>query len=581
MRVTLAGTRIAAPGAPMDEAQSNLALGSLQAYLQQRAPQGLELHRKDFPITLADPVLPAGAIDRLLAEDPEVVGLSSYCWDSDAFRDAAAALKRRAPGITVIIGGATATYGGLALMQRAPAIDLAVRGEGEETLLELLTGGLRRPGEVAGVLYRDGDAIRETPPRPPIADLGALPSPYLTGVMRPPREQLPVQWSRGCVFRCKYCAWKDAYDGLRCVAPAAAAAELRWARAEGYRHAYVLDSALNFDTARLRALAAAVGPELGPEPGPLRLSFYLSHAHYGAPQQGPLRALQPHSIWLGLESLNPAALRAIQRPPVDLRRFTRALDELSALAPVMVSVILGIPGDDLAGFKATLDAVTALAEDGPRRRIAIIQVFWMLVAPGSAFDERRQELGVRTAAPGMPYLLDSRSFPQPDLEAALRYLFTHPRRDLLHWDDPHPEKFFPALAGLPPLKSLHAATRSIPERAAASAPTPPSAPAGLPLATAQELLPDCVPGAAVVNDWRVAAWTEVGGWPTLCLERPGREARIQIRRRDEQKPCFARTRSFDLTWLADPGPPGAQAKAGRELQRVFDLLTAAIARRDR
>ena len=61
----------------------------------------------------------------------------------------------------------------------AGCVDYVVRGEGEDTLVELagaLAGG-RDPEEVAGVTYLRQGKIRRNPPRPFREDLDSLPWP--------------------------------------------------------------------------------------------------------------------------------------------------------------------------------------------------------------------------------------------------------------------------------------------------------------------------------------------------------------------------------------------------------------------
>ncbi len=95
-----------------------------------------------------------------------------------------------------------------------PSVDYAIRGEVEETILELLADleAGRVPADVKGICYRqDGKAV-VTPDRPLLEDLGKLP--------RPRQDLLPlknyrmpmidgpftmVTASRGCPFPCIYC----------------------------------------------------------------------------------------------------------------------------------------------------------------------------------------------------------------------------------------------------------------------------------------------------------------------------------------------------------------------------------------
>lgn len=88
--------------------------------------------------------------------------------------------------------------------------DFVVRGEGEETLIELL-GALsdrRSPEDILGLSYWEEDRPKSNPARPLIQDLNALPIPDFSLVQGWNRQQavVPLATSRGCPYACKFCS---------------------------------------------------------------------------------------------------------------------------------------------------------------------------------------------------------------------------------------------------------------------------------------------------------------------------------------------------------------------------------------
>jgi radical SAM superfamily enzyme YgiQ (UPF0313 family) len=150
----------------------------------------------------------------------------------------------------------------------------------------------------------------------------------------------------------------------------------------GYSHAFILDSAINFETERLKGLAGLLRDTV-PE-GAMRFSYFLSHLHVNDEQIRALSGIAPHEIYVGLESVREQALRTVGRPKLDRVKFERVLDQISVMGPATVSIILGIPGDTLDGFKETVDYLVELAHRGGKRRIAHVRVFWMIITPGSS-----------------------------------------------------------------------------------------------------------------------------------------------------------------------------------------------------
>jgi radical SAM superfamily enzyme YgiQ (UPF0313 family) len=552
LRVSLAGTWLALPSRGGGPADYNLALGYLQAQLCDRTDVCVERH--DFPMHLGETTLPDGAADLLLSNDPHVIGLSSYCWDVDAFTAVSRTIKERSPDTLVLVGGPSATFGADRLLQNHPSIDLAVLGEGEQTLVELLDGGWRDPSRVRGVVWRDGDRVCSTGNRPR-ASLGSLRSPYLSGVLRPPQRQIVLEWSRGCVLRCRHCAWKNFLGGLRLASPQAIVSELRWALDLGYDSAFVLDAAVNFDDDWLDEVTRAVQAALPPDA--FRFTYFLSQGHYHAAQRAALARLTSQEIWIGLESVQSNALRALGRPRFEPIAFERMLTDLSDLAPVHLSIILGIPGDTLDGFCRTLDFLAALP--GHRVRIGSIRVFWMLAPPGSFFAEEHEKHGLRTVPGGLPYVLHSATFPEADLRKAFQLLSVHPRRDLFVYDDPLPGRWLPGLEDLCLRR----------ESLQPSVPAQPH----LPLATWAELIPGCESGGALLDGWRVRGVFLQEGWPSLRLEKAGACVTVQLRRRSANESHLMRAGRYALTWVRDQTPPHA------ELPRLMQLLATTVARR--
>lgn len=553
-RVTLAGTRVALPSNGGEAVSHNVALGYLQAFVEDEAD--LHVRRVDFTLRLGDAELPDRAVDEVLEGDPELIGISSYCWDADAIGVLVDRVAERSPESVIVLGGATATFAGEEFLRAHPAIRLAVVGEGEETFRELVRGGVHAPASVTGVLYRDGDVIRRTPARP-VSKLSALRSPYLSGVMEPPRNQLALEWSRGCVYRCKHCAWKNFLGGLRLGDPAAIVAELGWAVDHGHELAFVLDAAINFDGAWLDEVTQHAARKVARDR--LSLAYFLSRDHFREEQLRSLERLGAHEIWLGVESTNRHALAALGRPPFDSAAFEAMLRQLGALGPVHLSVMLGIPGDTLSGFRETIDYLAGLRDRG--LPIAAVRVFWTLVPPGSFFHDRREQFGIRTVSRGMPYLLGCSSFPQEDLAEAFRFLFEHPRRELFVYDDPSPGTWLPGCES----PGHHSPSRARPQPGAAR----------LPLETWDALVPGCAEGHPFARGWIIRSLFLHEGWPSLRVEKGDRAITLQLRLPESGRTGFCRVGPWELVWLRD----GAIVAPDPELPVLARALALAAARR--
>ncbi|MCD6310538.1 MAG: B12-binding domain-containing radical SAM protein [Candidatus Eremiobacteraeota bacterium] len=145
--------------------------------------------------------------------NPTVIGITVYDPTYYLARMIARDIKKALPRVTIVVGGPTATFSDKLILEDSPWVDYCVRGEGEETFIELYraieTGS--SPAGIRGISYRaDGEIIRN-PDRPLItsgikgAELDILPSPFIEGILRGDETYVGIQSSRGCAYRCIFC----------------------------------------------------------------------------------------------------------------------------------------------------------------------------------------------------------------------------------------------------------------------------------------------------------------------------------------------------------------------------------------
>ncbi len=142
----------------------------------------------------------------------DVVGISTLSSSLPLVLAGVRELKARSPDKTVILGGPGTGRIERDILQLLPDVDIVVRGEGEETLLEVmekLTGGESLQA-VRGITYRAAGAVRENPSRPRNNDLDALPYPAydridVSSYAAPQTVAAGVLTTRGCPYRCSFC----------------------------------------------------------------------------------------------------------------------------------------------------------------------------------------------------------------------------------------------------------------------------------------------------------------------------------------------------------------------------------------
>jgi anaerobic magnesium-protoporphyrin IX monomethyl ester cyclase len=87
--------------------------------------------------------------------------------------------KEVQPQAVIVLGGSHGTFWDENALKEYPSLDIVVRKEGEQTLIELLDKLENQSGlsNILGITYRDGDTIVRNEDRPFIENLDSLPFP--------------------------------------------------------------------------------------------------------------------------------------------------------------------------------------------------------------------------------------------------------------------------------------------------------------------------------------------------------------------------------------------------------------------
>jgi len=124
-------------------------------------------------------------------------------------------LNRVPDNVTLVVGGYKATEKVEELFKKCPTIDIIVRGEGEETIQEILKDAPLNG--ILGISYRENGSTRHNPNRP-LPGVDRLGSPdrslrrndysfALNGIKIADISFDSVLSARGCPFNCKFCTF--------------------------------------------------------------------------------------------------------------------------------------------------------------------------------------------------------------------------------------------------------------------------------------------------------------------------------------------------------------------------------------
>jgi anaerobic magnesium-protoporphyrin IX monomethyl ester cyclase len=212
----------------------------LAAYLE-RHVENLQLEVLDCNVEKVDW---AQMEKRIAASSPDVVCSSSLATcNTYAVAKTLETAKRINPRVLTVTGGQHFTATAKESLEAYPEIDAVVRGEGEQTLTELVKCSIEKKpfSQVAGLSFRRGKEIFSNPSRPLIENLEALPFPgyhlvqdfmgkyHFRAMAAPNSPYALVEGSRGCSHECTFCSqWRHWQACWRAKSAKRTAAEMKY-----------------------------------------------------------------------------------------------------------------------------------------------------------------------------------------------------------------------------------------------------------------------------------------------------------------------------------------------------------------
>ena len=317
--------------------------------------------------------------------DPDLIGFSIYVWSTPTLVEVARRAKRRRPDTMIVFGGPSARTALFDLPAYAPAgsyLDAVVSVDGEAIFPDIARlPALTRQGlsTVTGIhVPRDG-GWRHIGPRPPLANLDEIPSPFQLGLM-PPQSVAYLETYRGCPLGCRFCEW-GAKETSRAVFSADYITRELEVFAESRSPAvFLLDAGLNLNAQGFRNLVEAES-----RVGALRSTKFWAEIYPTLVRDEHLEFLSrvgTSYLGVGLQSLDERVL-ALHDRPFDRGRFERNMRSLAGVTTAELQIIFGLPGDSPEGFRQTLDYARSFG--------VAVRAYHCLVLPDALMTRGRPE----------------------------------------------------------------------------------------------------------------------------------------------------------------------------------------------
>jgi hypothetical protein len=326
--------------------------------------------------------------DLVAAEQPDYLGLSLYLWNVERSLHLAREVKRRSPKTRVLIGGPEVSPDNGFLLEQQ-GFDLAVAGEGEEALVEvmehLLSG--RDVTGLGGVAVRTPTGLTPFgPQRKALFPLASYPSPYLKDLVPVEAERSAyVEGARGCRSKCTFCFYPKVQSALRLLSPEQVETLVAGLGARGARELSFLDPTFNH-----RPDFEAVLEALGRANPDRKMSFFAEVRPEGlsAAHAAMLKKVGFDKLEIGLQSVSAKTLKRVQRGGNPAMVAAAAKMLRAEGIDLLVDLIVGLPGD-------VPDDVARGVDFLEKHELGdCAQVFALYVLPGTAMRESAERDGL-------------------------------------------------------------------------------------------------------------------------------------------------------------------------------------------
>jgi anaerobic magnesium-protoporphyrin IX monomethyl ester cyclase len=294
--------------------------------------------------------LPLEAIPQWVKEHGpfDLVGLTATTPLISNALEIARDLKSRFPATLVVLGGVHPTVLPAESLAE-PAVDLVVRGEGEETIREIAA---ETPWDkIAGISYRQDGAVVHNPDRKLIDDLDTLPFPayHLLPMHRyrpaaGAAKRLPatsVLATRGCPGRCSFC-YRIYGNRLRCRSGLNLALEVKLLQDRyGIKEICFYDDTFTAVRREVRAFCHAI-QDMNLD---LTWSCFSRVDTFDADTFRLMKATGCHQVMYGVETYNREILKNINKKvdPDAVAGVIKATQEIGI--DVRAAFMLGNPGE--------------------------------------------------------------------------------------------------------------------------------------------------------------------------------------------------------------------------------------------
>lgn len=357
------------------------------------------LKQKGYDVKIVDRALEENAHNQVLESIDEALCLGITCMTGPQLFEAlriAQKAKTKRPELPIVWGGFHPTLFPEQTVAH-PLVDIVVRGQGEETIVELVRAfeGKSLMKSILGITYKKDGAIISNPKRP-VRDINTFPMLDYEGIdLQSYARSGPIAYvsSRGCPHRCAFCAVKCFY-GQRWVyyPPTRVLDELRGLVEDfGISRICFYDDNFFVDKRRVEKICdGLMGSGLDIEWEALGRCDYF--ARYNERFLSKLRMAGMRLVSFGAESGSPKILQVIRKDISPSDTIKAAKNCRDAGIDTDFTFMSGLPSETLEDLRQTIDLINRIYAISPSTSV---RLFSYTPSPGTDLLVECTRLGLK------------------------------------------------------------------------------------------------------------------------------------------------------------------------------------------
>lgn len=326
----------------------------------------------------------------------DYIALGCYFWSDHIIKDLIAYIRSNYPGVCIILGGYQINNALPDILY--PGADFYIQGYAEAGVIDVICG--KSHTKKSKIIQKK-------------IDFSDIPSPYLTGIidLEYGQNEVLMETSRGCAYRCTFCAHTDVLTGnVYNQESSKVEQELALFKEKNVKQINVLDPIFNIGPTYIPTIKAINNIGIN--------SFFTFQARFEPldTKKGSefleMASTMNCRLEFGLQTANEWESLLIARQN-KMERVISAINKLNENNfDYEISLIYGLPGQTLDSFK---DSVSFACDSGAQRVVA----FPLMLLPGTKLYNDRHEYNfteVRWGEYDLPVVNSSNTFSRNDWE---------------------------------------------------------------------------------------------------------------------------------------------------------------------